>query len=128
MFTWIDFDLLENTPEYDVWALGNILHCVLAKGFVTFRELLREHPDVAARLDRSDASEFFPNRVMNLRKVYPYLPDKLNAVLMRFSAGGGPPYEEVRQIVDDVNDCLADFPGSLRGPDAEAGAAAWSHR
>jgi hypothetical protein len=36
-----------------------------------------------------DASVFFPNRVMNLRKVYGYIPGRLNSVLLPLSAGGG---------------------------------------
>ena len=108
-FKWIDFDLMQDSRDFDVWALGNILHCVVAKGFVTFREVLRDRPELLGQLHPEDASVFFPNRVMNLRKIYPYLPAKLNDVLVRFSVGKQPGYETVRQIVDDLNDCLAGF-------------------
>jgi serine/threonine protein kinase len=110
---WIDFDL-ETDREYDVWALGNVLHCLVAKGFVTFREVLRDRPDLAGRLSTDDASVFMPNRVMNLRKVYPYLPAKLNDVLMRFAEGApAARYEAVHQLIDDVGDCLGDLEANV---------------
>ncbi len=107
-FKWIDFDLMQQGRDFDLWALGNILHCVAGKGFVTFQQVLRDRPELAPRLSMADASVFFPNRIMNLEKVYPYVPAKLNAVLMRFAEGGGAAYGTVQQIVDDLQDCLAD--------------------
>jgi hypothetical protein len=107
-FRWIDFDLMQEGPDFDVWALGNILHCVVAKGFATFQEVLRERPACGGRLRTEDAAVFFPNRIMNLRKVYGYVPAKLNDVLLRFSAGGASRYETVRQLLDDLGDCLVE--------------------
>jgi hypothetical protein len=106
-FVWIDFDLAQKDMEFDVWSLGNILHCVLARGFVTFRDVHESNPEAFARLMSEDASVFFPHRVMNLRKVYPYLPAKLNDVLLRYSVGCHVPYERVSQVVEDLEDCAA---------------------
>jgi len=114
-FKWIDFDLMQESPDFDVWALGNILHCVVGQGFVTFQQVMRDRPDLAPLLSTADASVFFPNRIMNLEKVYPYVPAKLNAVLMRFAEGGGAPYASVQQIVDDLRDCLADCDHAATG-------------
>ncbi len=108
-FRWIDFDLKQDGPEFDVWALGNVLHCVLGCGLVTFREVFRTRPDLADRLTADDASVFFPNRIMNLRPVFPHLPARLGEVLARFSAGARTRYDAARQIVDDLRECLDDL-------------------
>ncbi len=108
-FRWIDFDLMQDGPGFDVWSLGNVLHCITGEGLVTFQEVLRHRPELADRLHSDDASVFFPNRIMNLRKIYPYLPAKLNDVLARFSVGSLPRYERVQQLVDDLRECQSDL-------------------
>jgi len=45
---------------------------------------------------------FFPHRIMNLWKVYPYLPSALNEILRRFSAGARAPYDRMSQIANDL--------------------------
>jgi hypothetical protein len=104
-FRWIDFDLTQDFSDFDLWSLGNILHCVVGKGFVNFREAIDEHPELSGRLTGDDASVFFPQRVMNLRTVYPYIPEKLNDVLMRFSAGTQTYYDSAGQVADDLCEC-----------------------
>lgn len=105
-YKWIDFDLAQDSLGFDVWSTGNILHCVAAKGFLTFRDALEARPELAGRLSDGDASVFFPQRVMNLRKVYPYMPAGLNDVLCRFSAGARVPYEKISQVTDDLAACV----------------------
>jgi len=112
-YKWIDFDLNEDSPEFDIWSAGNILHCVLAKGFLTFHDALRIAPELSGRLQAGDASVFFPNRVMNLRKVYGYIPDRLNAVLRRFSAGAPAFYDRISQVAHDVAECAASLGAKL---------------
>lgn len=104
-FRWIDFDLTQTFADFDVWSVGNILHYVVAKGFVTFREVLLERPELLGHLSDDDASVFFPHRVMNLGKVHSYLPRKLGGVLARFSVGTQVCYESVAQILEDLGDC-----------------------
>ena len=104
-YKWIDFDLNEDFSDFDVWSVGNILHCVVAKGFLTFSDALRVRPELSGQLKEDDASVFFPHRVMNLRRVYPYLPAKLNEVLRRFSFGARACYDRVSQVMDDLTDC-----------------------
>lgn len=106
-YKWIDFDLNQDGPFFDVWSAGNILHCVVGKGFVTFHDAIHQQPELAARLWREDASVFFPNRVMNLRKVYPYVPEALNQVLCRFSGGSATNYDRISQVTMDLADCAA---------------------
>ncbi len=106
-FRWIDFDLDQDFPDHDVWSLGNILHCIAGKGFVTFREVLSARPELAGSLVGDDASALYSHRVMNLRKVFPCIPDKLNEVLLRFSAGTRVYYDSVDQILSDLENCAA---------------------
>ncbi len=106
-YKWIDFDLNENSAAFDIWSAGNILHCAAAKGFVTFREAIEANPALAGRLSDEDACVFFPHRVMNLRKVFAYLPESLNQVLRRFSRGAPRPYDRMSQIAGDVAACAA---------------------
>jgi hypothetical protein len=106
-YKWIDFDLEQRFVDFDIWSVGNILHCVVAKGFRTFRDAIQIRPQLSGNLSQDDASVFFPHRVMNLRKVYPYLPDKLNDVLLRFSFGARVGYDRISQITHDLADCAA---------------------
>jgi len=106
-FVWIDFDLNEDTPLFDVWSLGNLLHCVVGNGFVVFRDVVERRPDLAGRLTDDDASVFFTHRVMNLRAVYPYIPAALNDVLLRFSCGARSRYDSTSQVIEDLGACAA---------------------
>jgi hypothetical protein len=106
-YRWIDFDVSEDTPAFDVWSVGNVLHFVVGRGFVLFREVIEERPELAGRFSDDDASVFFPNRIMNLRKAFPYLSERLNAVLLRFSIGSTVRYERVDQIVSDLCEVIA---------------------
>jgi len=101
-FRWIDFDLEQDFTDFDVWSAGNILQVVAGQGLVTIQRIKQEFPGSLTRFNSSDASVFFPHRMMNLRKIFPYLPEKLNAVLMRFSTGTQAYYERIDQIVADL--------------------------
>lgn len=109
---WIDFDLDQDTTAYDVWSVGNLLHCIVAKGFITFQEAFRQRPELATVLQEGDASVFFPFRVMNLGKVFPYVPVALSRVLEHFAVGGTVRYDRVGQVVEDLLGCAS----SLRRP------------
>jgi hypothetical protein len=106
-YKWIDFDLDQGFPDFDIWSAGNILQYVVARGFLTFRDALDAWPGLSGKLSRDDASVFFPHRVMNLGKVYPYLPERLNRVLLRFSIGATACYDRISQITDDLAEGVA---------------------
>lgn len=110
-YKWIDFDLDQGFPDFDIWSVGNILHYVVAKGFMTFRAALDTWPQLSGKLSRDDASVFFPHRIMNLRKVYPYLPEELNKALLRFSIGASAGYDRIAQITDDLTEGVASLSG-----------------
>lgn len=107
-YRWIDFDYnyrhRENIYGYDLFGLGNILAFLVGKGDVLLPDLKRaEHPAVS-RLREEDLNIVFNNRVVNLRKVYPYLPESLNQILMHFSVGAKWFYDHSSQLLDDLSD------------------------
>lgn len=104
---WIDFDLDQGTTQFDVWSVGNVLHFVAARGIVRIREVLERRPDLAARIGPEDASLFFPYRLMNLGKLYPWLPAPLTGVLRRFAVGDCARYDRVDAVVEDLQPALA---------------------
>jgi serine/threonine protein kinase len=112
---WIDFDFTRPSLAYDVWTLGNVLNCVVAKGFVTFHELRRSRPDLLARVGPEDASVFFPHRVMNVDRIHPHLPPCLARMLRRFAKGDAPRYARADEVRDELGACL-DALGWARRP------------
>jgi hypothetical protein len=46
----------------------------------------------------------FNNRVANLKKIYHYIPESLNRVLMHFSKGANWFYENTIQLLDDLRE------------------------
>jgi hypothetical protein len=44
----------------------------------------------------------FHNRVVNLKKVFPYITDRLNFVLLHFSMGAEMFYDDTGQFLDDL--------------------------
>lgn len=103
---WIDFDFnyyhAANPALYDLFGLGNLLVMAAGKGDLTLRGLERDRHPAAASLRVSDMNVVFRNRVVNLRKVYPYVPEALNRMLLAFSAGAEEGYESVEEFVEDL--------------------------
>jgi len=46
----------------------------------------------------------FHNRVANLGKIYPYIPEALNRVLMHFSVGSPVYYDDTRELLEDLGE------------------------
>jgi hypothetical protein len=112
-YRWIDYDFNyrhgESRFAYDLYGLGNILLFLTGRGDVTTQRLLANDPATLARLTEDDVNIVFHNRVANLRKVYPYVPETLNRVLMHFSAGAPVYYETTGEFLDDLNDARRDL-------------------
>ncbi len=107
-YRWIDFDVSyrhrENIYGYDLFGLGNILIFLAGKGDVLLFDLKsREHP-VMSTLCADDMNIVFHNRLANLKKVYPYIPDALNRVLLHFSTGTHWFYENTGQLLEDLGE------------------------
>jgi len=114
-FRWIDFDLMQEFSDYDVWSMGNVLQLCVGMGTVTFHEVFNSNvfPEAVKRgLSDDDASAFFENRIVNLQKLFPYIPDQLNDILLRFASNTSWFYESVGQLIVDIDEALEYLPGS----------------
>ncbi len=112
-FRWIDFDLSQHFPDYDVWSFGNILAFLIGKGMLSFHEVNESDdfdPKIISSLRSADAAAFYHYRIMNLGKVYKYIPEKLNNILMRFSAETKMFYESMGDLIEDFGDAVMDLP------------------
>ena len=115
-YSWIDFDYTyewsENPFGVDLFGLGNVLLLTCGKGFHLLRDLSNGAPAGSKRkseLTASDFSLFFPHRIINLQKLFPYIPDSLNQVLLRFSQGSDVFYETTEELLNDLRTCTADL-------------------
>jgi hypothetical protein len=110
---WIDFDYDyvqgESLFSFDLQGLGNLLIFLVGRGDVLLPELRRERPELYGALAREDLSITFGNRVANLRKVYPYVPESLNRVLLHFSEGANLFYDAADQLLEDLAEAQADL-------------------
>nr|WP_209280174.1 serine/threonine protein kinase [Desulfobaculum xiamenense] len=111
-YCWIDFDYTfdfqENPFGLDLFGLGNILVFLVGKGDL-IREVFRDRGFTTPEemgLVHEDHSIVFANRVVNLRKLYPYIPEQLNNVLMHFSAGTFVYYDSVDELLAELRPCL----------------------
>ena len=105
-YRWIDFDFnyrhRENVYGYDLFGLGNVLMFLAGMGEVLLPELKkRGHPALDTLTD-DDLNIVFNNRVANIKKIYPYIPEALNRILMHFSKGTHWFYENTLQLLDDL--------------------------
>ena len=107
-YRWIDFDFnyrhRENIYGYDLFGLGNILVFLVGMGDVLLPDLKRERNPSLSMIREEDLNIVFNNRVMNLKKIYPYIPKSLNRVLMHFSMGANWFYENTVQLLDDLGE------------------------
>ncbi|MBW1721858.1 MAG: protein kinase [Deltaproteobacteria bacterium] len=112
-YVWIDFDYdyeaLENPYSLDIFGLGNVLINAVGKGFHAIEMIRKDtmvYGDLKDRLDRDDFSIIFKRRFVNLKKLYPYIPKSLNDIIMHFSIGANVYYEQVEEMLEDLNRCL----------------------
>ncbi|EKD39490.1 MAG: hypothetical protein ACD_75C00389G0002 [uncultured bacterium] len=111
-FRWIDFDYAYNFPENpfgaDVFGVGRILASVIGQGPILFHDI-KNNPDFRQVIDnlvQEDFAIISGNQLMNLKKVYPYLPDGLNNILLHFSGHTEIFYESVGEIAHDLRKVL----------------------
>jgi hypothetical protein len=111
---WIDFDYAyeagANPFALDLFGLGNVLLFIVGKQIYTpgvFNDM-----DGRAAIGPDDFSLIYKNRLVNLRCLFPYIPKKLNQVLMHFSAGAGVYYESVNEFLADLRPCLDELPNN----------------
>lgn len=105
-YRWIDFDFnyrhREDIYSYDLFGLGNILVFLVGMGDVLIQDLREQgHPALPVLRDE-DVNIVFHHRIANLKKVYPYIPDSLNWILMHFCKGTNWFYENTGQLLEDL--------------------------
>jgi hypothetical protein len=105
-YRWIDFDYdyyhEANMFGYDVFGLGNILVFLVGGGDITIQELRSVESPVMDKLTPDDMNIIFNNRVANIKKIYPYIPEKLNFILKHFSNGANLYYENTDELLEDL--------------------------
>ena len=109
-YVWIDFDYdyetKENPFSLDIFGVGNILLYAIGKGIHTYSLISRSpnvYGDVKNRVGPEDFSILDKGRLVNLQKIYPYIPPLLNEILLHFSRGANVYYDSVNEIIDNVN-------------------------
>lgn len=110
---WIDFDLCQNFHDFDVWSMGNVLQFVVGKSLTTFHEIRTSGRFSQATYDSlvsEDASAFYSYRLMNLKKIYPYVDDRLNAILMHFANDSPSYYESMFHLINDLSEVVEGLP------------------
>ena len=113
-FVWIDFDYdfeaTENTYSLDLFGIGNVLLFAIGKGIHQYSAIKSDqmtYGDLVDRISYEDFALLEPSRLLNLKKIYPYIPDALNNMLMHFSAEADIYYETVADIVEDLEVCIS---------------------
>ena len=107
-YRWIDFDYdyyhTANMFGYDLFGLGNILIFLVGGGDITVQQLRAKESPYLEKLSPEDMNIIFNNRVANIQKIYPYVPDELNYILLHFSNGANLYYENTRQLLEDLEE------------------------
>lgn len=102
-YVWIDFDYTFDFQEspfgLDLFGLGNILQFIVGMGQHTTQSI---SPAQRETILPEDCSIMFGNRIVNLKKLFPYIPDALNNVLLRFSLGANVFYDATRDLLHDL--------------------------
>ncbi|GAB4344865.1 MAG: hypothetical protein Kow0089_21650 [Desulfobulbaceae bacterium] len=109
---WIDFDYNylhgESMWGFDLQGLGNIIIFLAGRGDVLVPDLYHTDRKLFDTLWGEDLNISYRNRVANLKKIYPYIPESLNRVLLHFSQGAQIFYEHVGQLLDDLAEAEQD--------------------
>ena len=109
LYRWIDFDLNQNVADFDIWSIGNIINYVVGKGITSFHGVFKggRFPDnVKNSLTSEDASAFYEYRIMNLIKLYPYIPDSMSKILLHFTTRPTAYYALLANLIDDFKEMI----------------------
>ncbi len=116
LFRWIDFDYDFYLPErpftLDILELGNLLMFLIARGDYRERDLL-ENPSVGQAafntLCPDDYSLLARNKIVNLQKIFPYVPTQLNNICMHFSKKATVWYDTANEFCQDLEKVADSF-------------------
>lgn len=109
-FRWIDFDYAYNFPENpfgaDLFGVGKILANVIGQGPIFFHDL-KGNADFGYVIDDmvpDDFSIIEGHQLMNLKRIFPYMPVSLNNILLHFSGHTRVFYESIAEIASDLRE------------------------
>ncbi len=116
VFRWIDFDYDFHLPErpfaMDLIGLGNVLLFVLGRRVFRPTDVYQDPlmgEKVLKTLHVNDLSLVSRDRIFNLKKIYLYIPKKMNDILLHFSAGTTVMYDSVHEFYDDLAAAVEEF-------------------
>ncbi|WP_051309850.1 hypothetical protein [Desulfogranum japonicum] len=105
-FSWIDYDYDFYLPErpfaLDLFELGNILLYLTGREHYTLSDLSQNYPTALPSITPDDMGLLVKTRVVNLKKIFPYIPDSLNNILLHFSTSANVFYESTKEFYDDL--------------------------
>lgn len=109
LYRWIDYDYDFYLPEkpyaLDLYELGNALMYLTGRGNYYIRDVLVNPgmgQTVANSIVGADYSLLSKNRIVNLKKLFPYIPPKLNNIFLHFSLGTEVFYDTVDELYQDL--------------------------
>jgi hypothetical protein len=114
LFRWIDFDYDYYMPEkpfaVDLYELGNLLMYLVVRRNFHPREIMAD-PALGERvintIEPGDFALLSKNRVVNLQKLFPYIPTSLNNIFLHFSLGTDVFYDTVTELRQDLETALS---------------------
>lgn len=110
LYRWIDFDLKQDITDFDLWSMGNILSYTVGKGIITFSAIQKSEEysnEIKNSLSYEDSSAFYSYRIMNLKKIFPYIPENLSKILRKFTIKPLAYYQNLKEFIDDYKNMLA---------------------
>lgn len=113
LFRWIDFDYDYYMPEkpfaVDLYELGNLLMFLVVRGNFHPREIMADPgmgEKVLNTIEPGDYALLSKNRIVNLQKIFPYIPTELNNIFLHFSLGTDVFYDTADEIAQDLEAAL----------------------
>lgn len=109
-FCWIDFDYDFYLPErpfaLDLLGLGSVLLFLVGQNIFRVQSILK-NPNLGKAvfntLNVADMALLSQDRVFNLQKIYPYIPDPLNDILLHFSMGTRVMFDDVEEFYEELH-------------------------
>lgn len=113
IYKWIDFDYDYYIPErpfaIDLFELGNIITYLTGRDDFLSRTVLSTKglgEEALAKIDPGDYSLLATSKIVNLRKLYPYISEHLNNILLHFSKSSEVFYETIEELTADLSNTL----------------------
>lgn len=110
VYKWIDFDYTVTHSDYDLWSIGNLIVFTVAGGLLLYKDVTvnrSKFPLVRGEVSPDDCSFYHKYRIANVKKVYPYVSDKINNICLRYTVGHFNLYSSYDEILDDLREAAA---------------------